>query len=101
MDLLQLLILLVIAGLCAACFEFLIGYTPGGILLSVIVGVLGAYIGSVFRRALSSIFGQPFNLAPVWVGDITIDLIWTFLGSGILLLLIYGIRQRELFGRRF
>lgn len=93
MDLLQLLILLVISGLCAAFVEFLLGYTPGGLLLSIIIGVIGAYIGSPLR--------QLFSPLPIRVGDVTLDLLWTILGSALLLLLIYAIRQREVFGRRF
>ena len=38
MDLIQLLTLLIIAGICGSIAAWIVGYTPGGLLLSIIVG---------------------------------------------------------------
>lgn len=83
MDLLQLLILLVLAGICGAVAELIIGYKPGNMLVSVIVGVIGAYLGGLltFRGAIPL-------LLPVRVGPTTIDIIWTTLGAFVVLLLL-------------
>ena len=44
-DLLQLSILLVIAGICAAIAQWVVGFSPGGFIMSIILGVVGAYLG--------------------------------------------------------
>jgi uncharacterized membrane protein YeaQ/YmgE (transglycosylase-associated protein family) len=75
MPLLELLILLVIAGLAGAIAEFLIGFSPGGMLFSVIVGVIGAYIGNW----LANLLGVP-SIVPITVGSRTIDILWSTLG---------------------
>jgi uncharacterized membrane protein YeaQ/YmgE (transglycosylase-associated protein family) len=82
MDLLQILILLVIAGF----------------LMSVIVGVVGAYLGTTFADML------PIpSLLPISVGTYHFDLVWAVVGSLLLLLLLelvrYGSAAR-LFARR-
>lgn len=83
MDLLQLLISLVIAGLCGALAELIVGFSPGGLLVSVIDGVVGAYIGSWLGSLL------PFTLPlTVEIGPIRFNLIWAVVGSILLLLLL-------------
>ena len=100
MDLLQLLILIVIAGICGAIAEWIVGFKPGGLLVSIIVGVIGAYLGGWIGSLL------PFDTswAELEVGAVPINLFWSILGSIILLLLLYSLRgggRRSLFGRRF
>ena len=103
MDLLELLILLVLAGLCGAVAELIVSYNPGGLLVTIIVGVIGAYIGNWIGGLL------PLELPlTVQVDSVTFNLIWAVLGSLILLILIRTIRSggqwnqigRNLFGRR-
>jgi uncharacterized membrane protein YeaQ/YmgE (transglycosylase-associated protein family) len=102
-DLLQLLILLVVAGLCGAVAEWIIGYNPGGLLVAIIIGVIGAYIGNWIGGLL------PLDLPlTVQVDSVTFNLIWAVIGSLILLVLIRTIRGgarwneigRGLLGRR-
>ena len=87
MDLLQILILLVIAGICAAIAQWIVGFSPGGFIISIIVGVVGAYLGTSFAGLLSI----P-ALLPIHVGIYSFDLVWAVLGSLLLLLLLYLIR---------
>jgi uncharacterized membrane protein YeaQ/YmgE (transglycosylase-associated protein family) len=96
-DLLQLLTLMVIAGMCAAIAEWIVGFSPGNLLISIIVGVIGAFFGSW----VASMLPIP-ALLPIPVGWVTLDLIWSILGSMLLLLLLYTLRgggRRRLFGR--
>jgi uncharacterized membrane protein YeaQ/YmgE (transglycosylase-associated protein family) len=103
-DLIQVLTLLVIVGICAAIaqvfFELLVGYVPGNLLTTVIVGILGAYLGSLIPSP------WPLSFLNISVGAgvqaITFNLLWTIAGSVLVLLLLYvlpggkGWRRRPL-----
>jgi uncharacterized membrane protein YeaQ/YmgE (transglycosylase-associated protein family) len=86
-DLLQLSILLVIAGICAAIAQWVVGFSPGGFIISIIVGVVGAYLGTSFANFLRI---PPILL--IRVGAVSFDLLWAVFGSLLLLLLLYLIR---------
>ncbi len=106
MDLIQILTLLVIVGICASIaqvfFELLVGYVPGNLLTTVIIGILGAYVGSLFPSP------WPLSFLNISVGSgaqaITFNLLWTIVGSAIVLLLLYvlpggkGWRRRPISG---
>ena len=88
MDLLQLSILLVIAGICAAIAQWVVGFSPGGFIISIILGVVGAYLGT----SLAGILRVP-PILPIHVGAVSFDLLWAVCGSLLLLLLLYLIRH--------
>jgi uncharacterized membrane protein YeaQ/YmgE (transglycosylase-associated protein family) len=88
-DLLQLVTLLTIAGLCAVIAEWVLGFSPGGFLISIIVGVIGAYLGTSF--ALLFPFLPP--LLPIQIGGSGFDLVWAVIGSLLLLLLLHLLRN--------
>jgi uncharacterized membrane protein YeaQ/YmgE (transglycosylase-associated protein family) len=96
MSLLGLLILLVVAGICGAIAELVVGFSPGGFVVSIVVGIIGAYLGTALAGYL--------NLPPFLTfqaGGQTLDIMWAILGS-ILLLLIISLfrgagRRRRLF----
>lgn len=93
MGLLDLLVLLLIAGICGAIAEAVVGFSPGGFLVSVVVGLLGAFIGSWLARQV----GLPSVLA-LSPGGFTIDIIWSILGAVVLLLVLSlarGTRRRR------
>jgi uncharacterized membrane protein YeaQ/YmgE (transglycosylase-associated protein family) len=52
MTLIDLLILLLIAGICGAIGQAITGYTRGGCLVSIAVGFIGALLGGYISRAL-------------------------------------------------
>jgi uncharacterized membrane protein YeaQ/YmgE (transglycosylase-associated protein family) len=105
-DLIQVLILLVIVGICAAIaqvfFELLVGYVPGNLLTTVIIGVVGAYLGNLIPSP------WPLSFLNIGVGlgaqTVTFNLLWTVVGSAIVLLLLYflpggkGWRRRPIGG---
>jgi uncharacterized membrane protein YeaQ/YmgE (transglycosylase-associated protein family) len=105
-NLIQVLTILVIVGICAGIaqvfFELLIGYVPGNLLTTIIVGILGAYLGSLFPSF------WPLSALDISVGSgvetVTFNLLWTILGSAIVLLLLYilpggkGWRRRPVSG---
>ncbi|MBK9712257.1 MAG: GlsB/YeaQ/YmgE family stress response membrane protein [Kouleothrix sp.] len=92
MDLLQVLMLLVIAGICGAIAQWIVAFSPGNLLVSIIVGVIGAYLGAL----IGGVFPIPL-LFPIGVGTVEFSLIWAVVGSGLLLLLLRvlsdGLRQ--------
>lgn len=92
-SLVELLVWLLIAGICGAIGEALVGFSPGGLLAAIAVGLVGAFIGSW----IASAFGLP-ALLTLTFGDVQIELIWTIVGSALfvaLLALIRGPRRRR------
>src|SRR5678815_1520768 len=73
-DLLQLSIALVIAGICAAIAQWVVGFSPGGFTISIIVGVVGAYLG----MSLASLLPIP-PILPIHIGTVSFDLLWACL----------------------
>jgi uncharacterized membrane protein YeaQ/YmgE (transglycosylase-associated protein family) len=95
MDLIQLLVLLILVGICAAIAEWIIGYTPGGLIVTIIVGVIGAYLGAWLSTLLP--FELPlFSWFNVEVGTTIFNLIWAVIGSILLLLLLNVLRTSQL-----
>jgi uncharacterized membrane protein YeaQ/YmgE (transglycosylase-associated protein family) len=88
-DLLELAFLLVIAGICGAIAQWIVAFSPGSLLVSIIIGVVGAYLGSLIARRL------PFKLLPIGVGTVEFDLIWAVVGSILLLLLLRALRTNS------
>lgn len=103
MDLLSLLILIVIAGICGAIAEFIVGFTPGDLLRTIVIGVVGAYIGNLLGLALARGTGEViYNMVLIKVGTIVFSLIWAIVGSALLLLvlsLLRGGRRRRILSR--
>jgi uncharacterized membrane protein YeaQ/YmgE (transglycosylase-associated protein family) len=76
MTLLDFLILMLIAAVAGAIGQALAGYSLGGCLVSMVVGVIGAFIGMWIARQ----FNLPI-LIPITVGGETFPFIWSILGS--------------------
>ena len=79
MDLLQLSISLVIAGICAAIAQWVVGFSPGGFIVSIIVGVVGAYLGTSFANLL-----RVPPILPIHIGVVSFDLLWAVLGLSLI-----------------
>jgi len=83
MSRLGVLVLLAVAAVCGAIGQALVGYSVGGCLVSLIVGFIGALLGSWLARQLSlpdlfvvTVDGQPFPI------------VWAIIGSAITVLII-------------
>ena len=90
MNVLGILLLIIIAGICGAIAEFLVGYSPGGLVLSGSVGVIGAYFGNIFGEWIYQLFS--FRFLSVQVGNIVIDIVWAIVGSIVFLLVLSLLR---------
>ena len=77
-DLMQLVVLLVIAGLCGALGQAIVGYSRGGCLASIALGFIGALFGAWIARALN----LP-ELFSVQIGDVAFPIIWSIIGAAL------------------
>jgi uncharacterized membrane protein YeaQ/YmgE (transglycosylase-associated protein family) len=96
--LVEALVWLIVAAICGAIGSALVGYSPGGLIVSIAIGLVGAVIGSWLARQL----GLPSVLQFSYDGT-TIELLWTILGAtlfvGLLSLLRWG--PRRTYRRRY
>lgn len=76
MDIWQLLILLVIAGVCGAIGQGIAGYSRGGCLASIALGFIGALLGMWLSRAMN----LP-ELLMVDVGETKFPVVWSVIGA--------------------
>ncbi len=79
MTLVDFLVLAVVAAFCGMIGESLVGYSVGGCFVSAVIGYIGAFIGLWVARQ----FGLP-ELLTVTVGGSSIPVIWSIIGSALL-----------------
>ena len=90
MTIIQFLLLLVVAAICGAIGQSLVGYSLGGCLVSAVVGFVGAFLGLWLARELRlpevltvNIAGQAFPI------------LWSIVGSAILALAVGLLTRRS------
>ncbi len=83
MTLLDLLILLLIAGICGSLGQAISGYSRGGCLVAIALGFIGALIGLRLARQL----GLP-ELFTVDIGGTRFPIIWSIIGSALFVAVI-------------
>ena len=91
MSLLGFLVLVVIAALCGAAGQALVGFSRGGCLASIAVGFVGAYLGWWIAQS----FHLPTFLV-INVDGQAFPLVWAVIGSALLaglLSLFFGYRR--------
>ena len=88
MTLIDFVILALVAAVCGMVGESLIGYSVGGCLTSAVIGYIGAFIGLWVARQ----FGLP-ELFTVTVGGSTIPVVWSIIGSALLVAALSLIRR--------
>ncbi|QQS35792.1 MAG: GlsB/YeaQ/YmgE family stress response membrane protein [Ignavibacteriales bacterium] len=89
MSLFQILILLLIAGICGSIARSLVGFSKGGCILSIAVGFIGALIGNWLAREMNLPDFLTLN-----IGGTSFPVVWAIVGavlfSGILSALTSG-----------
>jgi len=101
-DFIELMTVLIVVGICGSIAAWIVGYAPGGLLLSIIVGVIGAYLGGWLNSLL------PFQIPlmsrlDIVVGTTRFNPLWAIAGSAVLLLLLNTLRggqRRPIFSWR-
>lgn len=89
MTIVELLILLLVAGIVGAIGQAIAGFTRGGFLVSIALGFIGALIGAWLARQ----FGLP-ELFSLTIGGTTLPIVWSIIGAALFVALI------SLFSRR-
>jgi len=89
--LIQLLILLLVAGICGALGQAIGGYSHGGCLVSIALGFIGALLGTWLARAL----GLPELLA-IPAGGMHFPIIWSIIGAALFVAVIGLISRRRI-----
>ena len=90
MTLIDLLILLLVAGLCGSLGQAISGYSRGGCLVSIALGFIGAIIGLWLARQ----FHLP-ELFAVNIGGRSFPIIWSIIGSTLFVAVISLISRRR------
>jgi uncharacterized membrane protein YeaQ/YmgE (transglycosylase-associated protein family) len=90
MTLFEWVVLFIIAGLCGSLGQAISGYTRGGCLVSIALGFIGALIGVWLARQA----GLP-ELFAVRIGDKNFPVVWSIIGSALLVAVISLISRRR------
>lgn len=88
--LIQILVLLLIAGVCGAIGQAIGGYSRGGCLVSIALGFIGALLGSWLAGKL----GLP-ELLSIPVGGAKFPVIWSIIGAALFVALINLVSRRR------
>ena len=83
MTLLDVLILLLVAGICGSLGQAIAGYSRGGCLVAIALGFVGALLGMWIARLM----GLP-ELFPVRIGGTSFPIIWSIIGSAVFVAVI-------------
>ncbi len=83
MSLLELVLLLLVAGICGSIAQSLVGYTHGGCLVSIVLGFIGALLGLWLARLL----GLPELLA-LQIGGQPFPVVWSIIGASLFVALL-------------
>jgi len=78
MSLVELALMLAIAGLCGGIARRLTGGSRGGCLASIALGFIGALLGTALARQ----FGLP-ELLPLQVGGRVFPILWSIIGAAL------------------
>ena len=84
MTLLEVFVLLLVAGVCGAIGQAIVGTSRGGCLVAIAVGFVGAAIGIWLARLLA----LP-ELSTVDVGGTAFPLVWSVIGSALFVSVIH------------
>ena len=83
MTLFDLILLLIVAGVCGSLGRAISGYSHGGCLVSIALGFIGALIGMWVARAMN----LP-ELFPVNIGGTHFPIIWSIIGAALFVAVI-------------
>jgi uncharacterized membrane protein YeaQ/YmgE (transglycosylase-associated protein family) len=83
MTLFDVLILLLVAGICGSLGQAIAGYSRGGCLVSIALGFVGALLGMWIARMM----GLP-ELFPVSIGGTRFPIVWSIIGSALFVAVI-------------
>ena len=89
MSILELLALLIVAGICGSIGQAIAGFSRGGCLVSIAIGFIGALLG----RYLAGVIGLP-DILTIDIGGKAFPVVWSILGATIFVAIIGFISSR-------
>ena len=92
MTVLDLILLLIVAGICGGIGQAIAGYSHGGFIVSIALGIIGALFGFWLAREL--------NLPEIFVlqfGDQPFPVIWSIIGSALFVAILSLFTRRRVY----
>jgi uncharacterized membrane protein YeaQ/YmgE (transglycosylase-associated protein family) len=89
MTLFDLIVLLIVAGICGALGQAITGYSRGGCLVSIALGFVGALLGMWVARMMH----LP-ELFSVQIGTTNFPIVWSIIGSALFVAVITLLTRR-------
>ncbi len=83
MTLVDVLVLLLVAGICGALGQAISGFSRGGCLVSIALGFVGALLGMWLARQM----GLP-ELFAIQIGTTSFPIVWSIIGSALFVAVI-------------
>jgi uncharacterized membrane protein YeaQ/YmgE (transglycosylase-associated protein family) len=90
----ELIVYLIIAGICGAIAKAIAGGTRGGLVVSILLGFLGTFVGTWLARVLH----LP-QLLVVSIGDRPFPIFWSIVGGIVLVVLAHVLVRPRYVGR--
>jgi uncharacterized membrane protein YeaQ/YmgE (transglycosylase-associated protein family) len=90
MTILDVVVLLLIAGVCGALGQAITGFSRGGCLVSIAIGFIGAVLGMWLARQM----GLP-ELFAIKIGTTSFPIIWSIIGSALFVAVISLLSRRR------
>ena len=90
MGIIEILILLAIAAICGFLAQAIAGYARGGLIVAVVLGFIGALLGSWIAREMK----LP-ELLNIQVGDTNFPIIWSIIGATLFVAVIGMLSRRR------
>ncbi len=89
MTVLEFIVLLLIAGICGSLAQALAGYSHGGCLVSIVLGLIGALLGTWIARLLG--LGE---ILSIQIGSQPFPIIWSIIGAALFAGVLHLFRRR-------
>jgi uncharacterized membrane protein YeaQ/YmgE (transglycosylase-associated protein family) len=90
MNLIEFLLLLIVAGLCGSIAQSMVGYSRGGCLVSIVLGFVGALLGTWIARQ-----AQLPELLNIQFGDQPFPVVWSIIGAALFVAVLAMISGRR------
>jgi len=90
MTIIDVIVLLLIAGVCGAIGQAIGGFSRGGCLVSIALGFVGAVLGMWLARQM----GLP-ELFSIRIGTTNFPIIWSIIGSALFVAIISLLTRRR------